>query len=141
MMSAAGTTKAVPEFHGRHFILRAITEPAVLAKWSNNLQELCEGQRLGIPATVASNPRNHIAADVAAGLNLGALAFTACPGELGLAATRDADLVRDFADMARQEWTAVGLRKGYMYMADLATDPRWQRTEGTFGEDPELAGR
>ena len=43
--------------------------------------------------------------------------------------------------MARQEWTAVGLRKGYMYMADLATDPRWQRTEGTFGEDPELAGR
>ena len=78
MMSAAGTTKAVPEFHGRHFILRAITEPAVLAKWSNNLQELCEGQRLGIPATVAStNPRNHIAADVAARLNVGASAFTA----------------------------------------------------------------
>jgi beta-glucosidase len=43
--------------------------------------------------------------------------------------------------MARQEWASVGLRKGYMYMADLATEPRWQRIEGTFGEDPELAAR
>ena len=25
-----------------------------------------------------------------------------------------------------------------MYMADCVTDPRWQRTFGTFGEDPEL---
>ncbi|PPK88355.1 beta-glucosidase [Neolewinella xylanilytica] len=141
MMSSAGTTRAVTEFHGRHFILRATAAPAILAEWSNNLQALCEQQRLGIPAIVASNPRNHIAVDVAAGLNVGTSAFTAWPGELGLAAMRDFELVREFADAARQEWTAVGLRKGYMYMADLATDPRWQRTEGTFGEDPELAAR
>ncbi|MGB3800103.1 MAG: glycoside hydrolase family 3 N-terminal domain-containing protein [Lewinella sp.] len=141
MMSSAGTTRAVTEFHGRHFILRATTDPAIMAEWTNKLQALCEEQRLGIPAIVASNPRNHLAAEVAAGLNVGASAFTAWPGELGLAAMRDFDLVREFADMARQEWTAVGLRKGYMYMADLATDPRWQRTEGTFGEDPELAAR
>jgi beta-glucosidase len=53
----------------------------------------------------------------------------------GLSATRDLELVREFADIARQEWAAVGLRKGYMYMADLSTEPRWQRVEGTFGED------
>jgi beta-glucosidase len=55
-MGAAGTTKGVTQFHLRHFILRANTKPAILAKWSNNLQELCESSRLGIPAIVASNP-------------------------------------------------------------------------------------
>ena len=34
------------------------------------------------------------------------------------------------------EWDAVGMKKGYMYMVDTMTDPRWQRTYGTFGEDP-----
>jgi len=42
------------------------------------------------------------------------------------------------ADTIRREWNACGLRKGYMYMADAVTDPRWQRTYGTFGEDPAL---
>jgi beta-glucosidase len=41
--------------------------------------------------------------------------------------------------MAGKEWAAVGLRKGYMYMADLSTEPRWQRIEGTFGESADLA--
>ena len=141
MMSSAGTTKAVTELHGRHFILRANPAPEVIAEWANNLQELCERTGHGIPAIVASNPRNHIAMDVAAGLNVGETPFSTWPGELGLAAMRDFDLVREFADIARREWVAVGLRKGYMYMADLATDPRWQRTEGTFGEDPELAAQ
>jgi beta-glucosidase len=50
---------------------------------------------------------------------------------------RDLSLTREFADIARQEWTAVGLRKGYMYMADLATEPRWSRVNGTFGENAE----
>ena len=48
------------------------------------------------------------------------------------------DLVDKFADTIRREWNACGLRKGYMYMADAVTDPRWQRTYGTFGEDPAL---
>jgi beta-glucosidase len=52
---------------------------------------------------------------------------------------RDLQLTRAFADIARQEWKATGIRKGYMYMADLATEPRWQRTDGTFGEDANLA--
>lgn len=48
------------------------------------------------------------------------------------------ELVDEFADCIRREWNACGLRKGYMYMADIMTDPRWQRSYGTFGEDPEL---
>jgi beta-glucosidase len=54
---------------------------------------------------------------------------------------RDLNLVHDFADIARQEWAAVGLRKGYMYMADLSTEPRWQRIEGTFGENAEWVAK
>ncbi len=48
------------------------------------------------------------------------------------------EIVDRFADTIRREWKACGLRKGYMYMADCVTDPRWQRTFGTFGEDPAL---
>lgn len=135
IMSASGTTKAVTEYKLRHFILRANTSTRTIAEWSNKLQALCESDGLGIPAIVASNPRNHITKDASIGLSVGKTTFSAWPGELGLSATRDLKLVREFADIARQEWAAVGLRKGYMYMADLSTEPRWQRVEGTFGED------
>jgi len=58
---------------------------------------------------------------------------------LGLAATRDTVLVREFADIARQEYTAVGIRLALHPMADLATEPRWGRANGTFGEDAQLS--
>jgi beta-glucosidase len=138
-MSASGTTKAVTERQLRHFILRANTPAKTMAEWSNNLQALCETSRLGIPAIVASNPRNHITTDAAVGLSVGATVFSRWPGELGMAAMRDFKLTREFAEIAAKEWSAAGLRKGYMYMADLATEPRWNRTEGTFGEDAELS--
>jgi beta-glucosidase len=135
IMSAAGTTKGVTQYHLRHFILRVNTSTRTIAEWSNKLQALCESDGLGIPAIVASNPRNHITKDASIGLSVGKTTFSTWPGELGLSATRDLELVRAFAEIARQEWAAVGLRKGYMYMADLSTEPRWQRVEGTFGED------
>jgi beta-glucosidase len=138
-MAAAGTKKAVTQYHERHFILRANPPVKILAEWANNLQALCESDGLGIPAIVTSNPRNHISSDASLGLSLGQTYFSIWPGELGLAAMRDLKLTRSFADVARQEWLATGIRKGYMYMADLATEPRWQRTEGTFGEDAKLA--
>ena len=138
MLSAAGTTKGVNKNHLRHFILRANTSAKILAEWANNLQALCENSRLGIPAIIASNPRNHITVDASIGLSVGTTVFSKWPGELGLAAMQDLKLTREFADIARQEWAAIGLRKGYQYMADLATEPRWQRIEGTFGEDANL---
>lgn len=134
-MGAAGTTKGVMSYNLRHFILRANTSAKILAEWSNNLQALCETSRLGIPAIVASNPRNHITADASIGLSVGTTVFSKWPGELGLSAMNDLKLTREFAEIATKEWSAVGLRKGYMYMADLSTEPRWQRIEGTFGEN------
>lgn len=141
MMSAAGTTKAVTQYQERHFIVRANPSVRILAEWANKLQALCESDGLGIPAIITSNPRNHITDNAALGLSVGESSFSRWPGELGLAAMRDLELTRTFANVARQEWVATGIRKGYMYMADLATEPRWQRTNGTFGEDAQLAGK
>ncbi|WP_369753984.1 glycoside hydrolase family 3 N-terminal domain-containing protein [Flavobacterium sp. WC2409] len=138
IMTAAGTTKGILTYNLRHFIVRANTSSKIMADWSNNLQALSESSRLGIPSIIASNPRNHITVDDAIGLSVGATVFSKWPSELGLAAMRDLKLTHEFAEIAAKEWRAVGLRKGYMYMADLATEPRWQRIEGTFGENADL---
>ena len=139
MMSESGATKGIQERHLRRFIARDNESAYISALWANNLQEVAEDTRLGIPALITSNPRNHIAADAGIGVSVGETAFSAWPGELGLAATRDAELVKEFAEIAAQEWVSVGLRKGYQYMADIGTEPRWERVEGTFGEDAHLA--
>lgn len=137
MNTVTSSSQMVKEFNNRHFILRSNESARITSEWNNKLQELCESEPLGIPAIITSNPRNHITSNASVGTALDAAIFTAWPGELGLSATRDLSLIRDFADFSRQEWHAAGIRKGYMYMADLATEPRWSRVNGTFGEDPE----
>jgi len=135
--AGGGTKKVVTEFHNRHFILRSNESARITAEWANKLQELCESEPLGIPAIISSNPRNNITTNASLGTSVGTTVFSSWPGELGLSAMRDLPLTREFADISRQEWAAVGLRKGYMYMADLATEPRWSRVNGTFGENAE----
>lgn len=141
MSGGGGVTKFVTEYNNRHFIYRMNESAKNTAEWANKLQALCENQPLGIPAIVASNPRNNITVNASLGTSAGATIFSAWPGELGLSAMHDLKLTREFADIARQEWLAVGLRKGYMYMADLATEPRWSRVNGTFGEDAEWVAK
>jgi beta-glucosidase len=139
--TGGGTKKVVTEFHNRHFILRSSESAQVTAEWANKLQELCESEPLGIPAIITSNPRNNITTNASLGTSVGTTVFSSWPGELGLSAMRDLPLTMEFADIARQEWAAVGIRKGYMYMADLATEPRWSRVNGTFGENAEWVAK
>lgn len=134
-INASGTTKGILERNLRHFILRANAPARTMAEWTNNVQEVAERSRLGIPVIFASNPRNHVAVDNSMGLNVGNSYLTQWPGTLGLAATDDLDLIRTFARTAAEEWVACGIRKGYMYQLDLSTEPRWNRIEGTFGEN------
>src|SRR5207237_7289778 len=42
-------------------------------------------------------------------------------------------------DIARQEYRAVGIEETLSPQADIATEPRWSRISGTFGEDPDVA--
>ena len=108
------------------------------AQFTNLVQEVAEGTRLGIPALFKSNARNHYERDARAGINVGAGAFSEWPKEPGLAAMRDTAMIAEFGRIMRQEWTSIGLRGMYGYMADLATEPRWFRVHETFGEDADL---
>ncbi len=108
-----------------------------MARWQNKLQQMAERTRLGIPVTIASDPRHAFGLNIAASLPAGD--FSLWPEPLGMAATRDPSLLRQFGDMARQEYLAVGIRLALHPMADLATEPRWARAAGTFGEDAELS--
>jgi beta-glucosidase len=122
-----------------HFNIYQAPPPRRLAAWANAVQRLAQETRLGIPATISSDPRHSF--NDSYGASVGAADFSQWPEPIGLAATRDEELVREFGDIARQEYRAVGLRAALHPMADLATEPRWPRAYGTFGEDAELAGR
>ena len=113
------------------------TTPEAMVVWHNNIQKLAERTRLGIPITVATDPRHGV--PNAPGASIYSPFFSSWPSTLGLAATRDSALVRSFGDIARQEYKALGFRLTLSPMADLATEPRWGRINGTFGEDAELA--
>ena len=101
--------------------------------WHNALQALAEGTPHGIPVTISTDPRHAFIEN--AGVSFTAKAFSQWPEPLGLAALRDAELVREFADIARQEYVAVGIRAALHPTLDLATEPRWARQAGTFGQD------
>ncbi|MEM6316558.1 MAG: glycoside hydrolase family 3 N-terminal domain-containing protein [Bacteroidota bacterium] len=111
----------------------------VFATWNNNLQQLAERTRLGIPMVLLSDPRHGTMA--MPGASAEATWVSIWPSPLGLAATRDSALVHEFGDIARQEYVAVGIRMAQHPMADLATEPRWARINGTFGEDAALSAQ
>ena len=49
--------------------------------------------------------------------------------------------MQKFGDICRQEYRAVGIHLALHPMADLATEPRWPRINGTFGEDAALTSK
>ncbi len=122
-----------------HFNILQSPSSLALANWNNHVQALAERTRLGIPITVASDPR-HVA-----GNNVGASIvtpfFSRWVSPLGFAAIGDTVLMRRFGDIARQEYVGVGIRLALSPMADLGTEPRWGRFGGTFGEDAELSAK
>ncbi len=122
-----------------HFnILHAYT-PDAIARFNNNLQMKAERTRLGIPVTIATDPRHGAREDEKGVGGIYTPSFSRWPTSLGLAATRDSTLVREFGEIAREEYKACGIRLALHPMADLATEPRWARINGTFGEDAELS--
>ena len=140
-----GTTLAIEDMGLRRFIFRQNLTPEQIATWNNAMQQIAEDTPHGIPVVIASNSRNENG-DMAFGMNDASGVFSTWPGTLGLAAAAmgdikaggNAQLITDFAEISRTEWDATGIKKGYMYMADVVTDPRWQRAYGTLGERPDF---
>ncbi|MGM0514110.1 MAG: glycoside hydrolase family 3 N-terminal domain-containing protein [Pseudomonadota bacterium] len=122
------------------FITRMAGDPQHISADNNALQEMAEKSRLGIPVTISTDPRNHFVNDPNA-TSVAAGSFSQWPEPLGLAAIDDTALSKTFGDIARQEYRAVGIHMALSPQADLATEPRWGRINGTFGEDNQLAKR
>jgi len=130
--------KQITDQKMNHFNLWQVPGAQVVAAWHNKLQRFAEGTRLGIPVTIASDPRNHFTRNI---FSMAANEFSQWCETLGFAALDDAGLLQKFADIARREYLAVGIRVALHPQIDLATEPRWPRISGTFGEDAHLTAR
>jgi len=107
----------------------SLLPPQQSAELANTIQSFFVNEtRLGIPAVVHEE-------NCAGYMANGATSF---PQAIGLAATWEPDLIRHMTDIIRKQMRSVGAHHGLAPVLDVARDPRWGRTEETFGEDPFL---
>ncbi|WP_103061482.1 glycoside hydrolase family 3 N-terminal domain-containing protein [Actinomyces qiguomingii] len=110
-------------------------------QWVNQMQAYVETLATAdtpyIPVNFSSDPRSDASGD---GSFTGVGEISSWPGSLGLAATFDPDTVLQFGQMASQEYKSLGIGTALSPQIDLATEPRWLRVAGTFGENSEMAG-
>jgi beta-glucosidase len=90
-----------------------------------------EQTRLGIPQLAFEEAVHGLLAEDA----------TSFPVSIALAATWDTALVGRVATAIARETGSRGIRDVLSPVINIATDPRWGRTEETYGEDPVLSSR
>ena len=130
--------KFLTEDNLRHVLITSVESPAIAAQWNNNAQALVEGIGMGIPANNSSDPRH--GSDSYAEYNAGAGGkISMWPGSVGIAASFDPALMKQFGEIAAAEYRALGIATALSPQIDLGTEPRWSRFDGTMGEDPNLA--
>jgi beta-glucosidase len=106
--------------------------PAENAAFMHRIQGwLAENTRLGIPAIVHEESTAGFTARDA----------TQFPQAIGLAATWEPELDEAMGEVIREQMLAVGARHTLAPVLDVTRDPRWGRTEETYGECPYLASR
>lgn len=121
----------------RAVLVTSVESPAIAAQWNNNVQAFVEGIGHGIPSNNSSDPRHETRATAEYNAGAGGQ-ISLWPSTLGLAATFDPALVERFGQVASIEYRALGINTALSPQIDLATEPRWGRFSGTFGEDPQL---
>lgn len=129
--------KFLSEDNLRHVLMTKVETPAIAAEWNNNVQAFIEGMGHGIPANNSSDPRHSATAKAEYDFGNGGK-ISMWPTTLGMAATFDPALVEEFGRIASIEYRALGIATALSPQIDIATDPRWSRVNGTFGEDPQL---
>ncbi len=132
------TPNAIINNHANHFNIFFTPKADQLAKWHNEMQFIAERTRLGIPITISSDPR-HGHSDMAATFRTEG--FSAWCEPIGFGAIQDSSFVGQFGRIARKEYRAVGIHTALHPQIDLATEPRWGRIFGTFGEDATLTSK
>ena len=121
----------------RHVLITSVQSPEVAAKWNNNVQAFVEGLGLGIPANNSSDPRNTAMATSEFNAGAGGT-ISLWPDGLAMGATFDPELVKQFGEIASQEYRALGISTALSPQIDLGTEPRWYRIANVFSESPEL---
>lgn len=116
----------------RNVLLNQTISAEVTAQWNNRLQALAEESQWGIPVCISSDPR-HAAGKKDAEFSSQGKGVSRWPEGLGMAATFDPELVKEFAKIAAKEYRALGISLALGPQIDLATEPRWMRYEDTFG--------
>jgi beta-glucosidase len=102
------------------------------AEISNEIQKfLIEETRLGIPAIIHEECLSGFMAK----------STTTFPQAIGMASTFEPELIEKVSSVIRKEMRMVGVHQGLAPVLDIPRDPRWGRTEETFGEDPYLISR
>lgn len=132
-ISKSPTTDVIVGKCMTHFNVHQIRTARQVARWNNNLQALAETTPHGVPVTISTDPRHAFAEN--AGVAFPAGPFSQWPEALGLAALNDVESIRAFAEVARQEYRAVGIRAALHPQIDLATEPRWGRQAQSLGHD------
>ena len=130
--------KFLSEDNLRAVLITRVQSPEVAAEWNNNVQAFVEGLNHGIPANNSSDPRHTATSDAEYNYGAGGQ-ISMWPSSLGMAATFDPALMKTFGQIASQEYRALGIATALSPQVDLATDPRWSRFSGTFGEGTKLA--
>ncbi|UCC17077.1 MAG: glycoside hydrolase family 3 C-terminal domain-containing protein [Dehalococcoidales bacterium] len=103
-----------------------------LAEYTNTVQKyLVEQTRLGIPAIIHEECIN----------GMRAKGTTVFPQAIGLASTWEPELVEKMTEIIRLQMRATGFHQALSPVLDIARDPRWGRTEESYGEDPHLDSR
>jgi len=106
--------------------------PREMAEFTNAIQKwMKENTRLGIPVLFHEECLHGHAAPKG----------TSYPMAIALASTFDPALVQDVFSATAVEVRARGAQQCLTPVLDLARDPRWGRTEETYGEDPYLTSR
>jgi beta-glucosidase len=135
-MGSANPSELIVDRNVRWILVRpnAGEAPEITARFHNGLQEMAEASRLGIPLVFSTDPRHGAGRGAANAKPV----ISQWPDQLGLAAARDPELVRQFGQIAARELRALGIQVLLGPMADTSTEPRWNRISGTFGEDANL---
>jgi beta-glucosidase len=126
-----------------HFNLFQVPDVRQVAEWQNAVQAEARQRGLGIPVTIAADPQLHDVMAYADEPTPNGMfsPFSKWPEPLGLAAIGSEELVRQFAEVIRREYLAVGIRVALHPQLDLATEPRWARQSYCFGADADVASR
>src|SRR5690242_18296084 len=103
--------------------------PREMAEFTNTVQKwMMERTRLGIPVLFHDEClHGHVA-----------MKGTSYPAAIALASSWDPDLLHEVFSATAAEARARGAQQCLAPVLDLARDPRWGRTEETYGEDPYL---